>query len=714
MPDDDHDSRALLRGLRVLQVDEHITTAFAGHLLRLLGAEVAFLQRDRAAFEGGDDFYEALRFGKAAAGSADGFDLAIAGPAAEVDVSALAQRLPTAEARCFDDVELDGRPASELTLLAASGWLSVRGDSTNDYAPLRPAGFQASLQCGVLLAALGLAAYRYSMRRLSPTHIVLSMREFIASLINTIPFVSYSGQPISRRGVTTAQPDVILPCADGFVYVSAVEESQWHALREIMGDPDWAHSPAFAGRMDRYENYPALHALLAEWTREKTRGEIYLACAEAGDLPQFRERGSLGERITIGDAAVRLPRLPWLYRASGGASVTRASAQIAACGAPLDDVRVVDMSWVWAGPYAGELLAFLGAKVTKVESRGRVDLFRRAGPTTGPLAFNVSASFNQLNQGKRSIALDLAAPDHADAMDALIRRADVFVSNFRPGVLDRLGITQKLEEAGGIVEAALSGYGATPPWGQFPMYGKGAVAISGLASANGSPGGPPQELGFAYGDPCSANFGALGIVACLVQRDRTHVGARLDVSIAESVLCSSTDLAIQQQRTGAVPLLGNRHPVASPQGVFACRDGEYLAISVLTEAQWLSLAAAVAGLAPYRHMNLRSRRHHEAAIEARIAAWVTGQVCDQAAAYLADQGIPAFTVMEVPALLADAGLRRSGFLHESDHPAAGKHTLMGIPWTVDGERATPSPAPLLDGDREVVLAELAAATGGEA
>jgi len=183
---------------------------------------------------------------------------------------------------------------------------------------------------------------------------------------------------------------------------------------------------------------------------------------------------------------------------------------------PLEGIRVADFTWVWAGPFATMQLAHLGAEVIRIESHSRVSVTRRITPfADGQAGPNRSGYYNQYNQGKDSIGLNLKTPEGLEIAKKLVAVSDIVAENFAAGVMDKMGlgyeVLRKIKPD--IIMIAMSGYGAVGPESAYVSYGPAQVPMSGLSSLTGFPGFPPMHVGFSYGDPNGGLHGALAVLA---------------------------------------------------------------------------------------------------------------------------------------------------------------------------------------------------------
>ena len=238
---------------------------------------------------------------------------------------------------------------------------------------------------------------------------------------------------------------------------------------------------------------------------------------------------------------------------------------------PLAGLLVVDLTRVLAGPFAGMMMADLGARVIKVERPERGDDSR----SYGPFADGRSTYFARINRGKESIALDLKSPADRAVVERLADRADVLMENFRPGVMDRLGLGWEALSARNprLVYASVSGFGQTGPWRSRPAYDTVVQAAAGLFAVTGEPEGEPAKMGTSIADLSAGLYGFGAIMAALHGRNLTGRGARVDVAMFDSAISLLEGAALHYlNRHTEPPRLGNMHHSISPFGTFHCAD----------------------------------------------------------------------------------------------------------------------------------------------
>lgn len=243
---------------------------------------------------------------------------------------------------------------------------------------------------------------------------------------------------------------------------------------------------------------------------------------------------------------------------------------------PLNGVIVLDITRVVAGPYCSMILADLGATVIKIEHPEDYDYARTFPPMVPRKQGSESAFFAQFNRSKLGINLNLKAEAGKALLKDLVKRADILVENFRPGTMDKLGLSYEVLKAENqrLVYTAISGFGRTGPNSSRPSYDNTGQATGGLWSMNGYPDRPPVRVGTIIGDLSASLYAAIGTLAALRTAERTGVGQVVDVSQQDSVLTLTENAVVKYTVDHEVARpLGNEHPFVRPYGQFPCKDG---------------------------------------------------------------------------------------------------------------------------------------------
>ena len=379
---------------------------------------------------------------------------------------------------------------------------------------------------------------------------------------------------------------------------------------------------------------------------------------------------------------------------------------------PLEGVRVADFTWVWAGPFCTLQLAHLGAEVIRIESESRLCITRRIPPSAdGEAGPNRCGYFNQYNQGKHSICLNLKKPEGLEIAKKLVATSDIVAENFAAGVMDKMGLGYETLKAikSDIIMIALSGYGATGPESPYVSYGPAQVPMSGLASLTGFPDFPPTNVGFSYGDPNGGLHGAFAVLAALMHRARTGEGQYIDLSQWETSVAVLGEGIMAQEMNGSPPQrIGNRDLYMAPHGLFRCQgDDRWISIVVADDIEWHKLCAAMGKpeLAnDARFVTLADRKQHEDALEAAVTAWTETLTDEAVTTTLQAAGVAAFPALTNKELAEDQHMRGRGFFAELPHPEVGVRQHAGVPWMFSDTPCTVRrPAPCLGQDTEDVL-----------
>ena len=382
---------------------------------------------------------------------------------------------------------------------------------------------------------------------------------------------------------------------------------------------------------------------------------------------------------------------------------------------PLDGIRVADFCWAWAGPYGALQLAHLGADVIRIESAKRLCPSRLIPPwPDNEPGVNRAGYFNQYNQGKRSLTLDLKAPEAIDIAKTLVSKSDIVMNNFASGVMEKLGVGYDVLRRikPDIIMVSLPGYGTSGPEKDFVSYGPPQVAQSGLSALTGYVGGPPMMAGFSYGDPNGGVHATFAVMAALLHREKTGQGQYIDLSQWEAAIMLLPEALMDYSMNGTQPeRMGNRDPHMAPHGVFRSKgDDRWVSLSVRDEAEWQRLCEVMGQpelSADARFASLSARKENEAALEATVTAWTQEISADEATQALQNAGIPAYPTLDAIDMVNSPHVGARDYFVELEHPEVGTRRHMGIPWTMS---RTPCeirrPAPCLGQDTDAVLTDI--------
>jgi crotonobetainyl-CoA:carnitine CoA-transferase CaiB-like acyl-CoA transferase len=377
---------------------------------------------------------------------------------------------------------------------------------------------------------------------------------------------------------------------------------------------------------------------------------------------------------------------------------------------PLAGILVIDLTRALAGPHAAMMLGDLGARVIKVES-AQGDDSRGWGPpfVRGSDGHEHSTYFLSCNRNKESIVTDLKSDDGKALLTALVERADVLLENFRPAVLDRLGfgVTRLHEINPGLVIMSITGFGHDGPEGDRPGYDQIAQGEGGIMSVTGPAPGEPTRVGVPIGDILAGMYGAYGVVAALVERNRTGRGQVVRTSLLAAVVGAHAYQGTRYTVAGEVPAPGgNYHPSICPYGLYRAADA-WVQIAVGSDALWQRFAPAFGLDRPQWALNRDRVRDHDA-VNGAVDDAFGGHGAAGVLSKLAELGIPAGKVRDLEDVYTWEQTLSQGLLIEVGHPALGPINLPGPPLRFDGGGRTEHlPPPLLDQHGPAIRAWLA-------
>ena len=383
---------------------------------------------------------------------------------------------------------------------------------------------------------------------------------------------------------------------------------------------------------------------------------------------------------------------------------------------PLDGIRVADFCWAWAGPYGALQLAHLGAEVIRIESQTRPCPSRLIPPWADNEkgGFNRSGYFNQYNQGKRSLTLNLKKPEGLELAKKVVAKSDIVTENFAGGVMDKMGLGYEVLRAirPDIIMISLSGYGATGPEKGYVSYGPPQVALSGMSSLTGYKDDQPRQAGFSYGDPNGGVHGTFAVMCALLHRAKTGNGQFIDLSQREACAMLLPEGLMEYAMNGTQPPRnGNRDPYMAPHGVFRCKgEDRWVSIVVGNEEEWQRFCKAIGQptlAADSRFATLAARKENEDALEQVVTTWTNALSPDEVTQKLQHAGVAAYPTLDGNDLLANPHVAARGYFVELEHAEVGKRRHLGIPWKMS---RTPCeirrPAPLFGQDTDYVLEEV--------
>lgn len=657
-----------------------------------------------------------------------------------------------------------GMPGTELNLLSYGAIAAYVGDAQRE--PIAPPILLASYQAGVMAVIAALSA----VRRSGVTRVDLAEADVLATnhVAGLYSLSALVGQVARRAGPRKPNPYpfTMLPCKDGSVSLVFLSGRQWAKFLKIMGSPEWSRDPRFADRrVNGVKHVAELDRLVGGWLRQYTKAQLRDIAVEHGipiapvqtidDLLVDRQLATRGyfETARAGETAVKVPGLPFRLLAlpaarantrdakgagnagdvestegagntagAEGAEIPRQhrAARSQAAGAPLAGLRVLDLGWVLSGPMVGQTMADLGADVIKIESRSKLDTSRIGVPLLdidpaadeNGLLPNLMPHFNNVNRGKRSLALDLGSQAGKEVLARLVAEADMVIENFGAGSLERLGLPPDWFASiqPNVVLVRISICGQKGPESTLRGYAAQSTALGGLdALCSYRSESPVGLITLNLGDVSAALFAAAGALAALHRVDRGGAGSIVDTSMMESAAFHlGSMMAARQLHPDQAPPVNNDHAIYSPHGMFKTSDeDEWISIAVRSDTEWQALHGLIGAPAQARGWTAQQRRARREEIAGWITAWTGARGMDPAFQELRSAGIAAAPAYAIEGLLADPHARARGSVVEVDHHILGALPIYGTPL-----RAAPSiasarvRAPDLGEHSMEVLAEL--------
>lgn len=375
---------------------------------------------------------------------------------------------------------------------------------------------------------------------------------------------------------------------------------------------------------------------------------------------------------------------------------------------PLAGVRVIDFTRVLAGPAASLALADLGAEVFKIEPPGTGDETR----TFPPIRDGESHYYLAVNRGKKSIVVDLKSEEGLALVKDLAARCDVLVENYRPGVMDRLGLDYETMKAINprLIYCSISGYGQTGPLRDRPSFDIVLQAMSGALSMNGEPDGLSTKLGIPLGDLVGGINGPIGILSALYERERTGRGRHIDVSLMDGLMGMLGYIAQLAFFTGQDPQrVGSQHPNLVPYGIFPARDGS-IVIACLTPGFWSRICRSIERpelVDDPRYDTLEKRRDARQEVNAIVCSFTGKYTVEELVAIFTAHEVPHAPILGVLEALSQPQAVDRGMVVETEHQTLGTIPIVNrsIRFT-DAEQPLPEAPPILGQHTDAILADV--------
>lgn len=374
----------------------------------------------------------------------------------------------------------------------------------------------------------------------------------------------------------------------------------------------------------------------------------------------------------------------------------------------LENLVVLDLTRVLAGPYAAMMMADFGANIIKIEAPKVGDDSRAFGPFVG----KESVYFMSLNRGKRSMTLNLKEPEARELFKEMVKKADVVLENYRPGTMEKFGLgydeLKKINPK--LIYTACSGFGHTGPYSQKPAYDVIVQGMGGVMSITGQEGGEPTRVGASIGDITAGLFATIGTVTALYHREITGVGQKVDVAMLDCQVAILENAIARYLSSGIVPKpIGNRHPSITPFEAFKAEDG-YVIIAVGNDKLWATFCNLIGKpelITDERFLSNAKRTENQKALKAILDTVFPGKTVSAWIEILEAAGIPAGPINTVDRIINDIQIKERNMIVETDHPVAGKVKMAGVPIKLsETPGSVEKAAPLLGQHTEEILQEI--------
>jgi formyl-CoA transferase len=376
---------------------------------------------------------------------------------------------------------------------------------------------------------------------------------------------------------------------------------------------------------------------------------------------------------------------------------------------PLSDLKVIEMGTLIAGPFCGQILGDFGAEVIKLEDPKSGDPMRQWGRS---LPKGLSPWWPVIGRNKKSVTLDLRKPEGREVAATLIGQADVVIENFRPGTMEKWGLSYEALSARNprLIMARVSGYGQTGPYSQRAGYGLIGEAMGGLRHITGEADRPPARAGISIGDSLAAMHAVMGITMALHARTRTGRGQVVDAALYESVLGVMENLITEYDITGYVrERSGSILPGIAPSNVYPCAGDEMILIGGNGDTIFARLAEAMGRAdlaADPKFVDHAARGRNQAELDTIISGWTRTFSLGDLLALLEEKAIPSGRVYRAPDMLEDPQFAARGSIVETEHPVFGRIKMQNaFPKLSETPGEVRWPGPALGEHTEAVLAE---------
>ncbi len=383
---------------------------------------------------------------------------------------------------------------------------------------------------------------------------------------------------------------------------------------------------------------------------------------------------------------------------------------------PLEDIRVLDLTRVLAGPFCTMVLADLGAEIVKVEIPGKGDDSR----DFGPFQKKRSLYFISVNRGKKSISLNLKHAEGKKIFKNLVKHFDVLVENYRPGTMEKLGLGYNVlrEINPRLIYAASSGFGHTGPYSPLPAYDILVQAMGGIMSITGWQDCPPTRVGMSLGDITASLFTAIGITSALYSREKNGAGQKIDISMLDCQVAILENALVRLQAEGKNPEpIGNRHPTITPFQAYRARD-DYFVLAIGNDSLWNTFCQTICRpdlLSDKRFLNNKLRTEHLNELNAILEAIFLSKTAKEWLSLFGKVNIPSAPINNIAKVVEDPQVNARKMIVEVKDDVAGTVKIAGNPIKMSSlpDTETRSKAPDVGEHNSEVYADLLGLTASD-
>jgi benzylsuccinate CoA-transferase BbsF subunit len=388
----------------------------------------------------------------------------------------------------------------------------------------------------------------------------------------------------------------------------------------------------------------------------------------------------------------------------------------------LEGIKIVDFSWVWAGPYASSLLGYMGADIIKVESQGRIDQTRKGSIMTGDIfnGYDSSPTFNNANLNKKGITLDITKPEGAELARQLVAKSDVVVANMRPGKMDKLGLGYKdfVKVKPDIIMIEVTGFGATGPYKDYAGFAPIFSSFGGLAYLTGYEDGPPNVMSGVQ-DMRAGTMAAFSLITALINRQKTGEGQYIDLSSSECLsTLVGTELLEYTMNKRSPFRCGNEDSIMAPHNVYRCKgEDKWISIAVATDEEWESLCTVMGNPDWSKNEEFKDaygRWENRKQIDEHISEWTVNYIHYDLMKMLQEAGVAAMPSLNAEEILSDPHTKARELFTEVNYTSLGKQIVMNPAWKHSETPATVRTAgPILGENNEEVFTNILGLTKEE-